>query len=159
MFKIEGEIKQCFQYCDNKVAIFLDNKISILNLDNYKIEGEIKTNKKFEIFEKLDVNLLGDEIIGFFNKDLFEIWDLKEKEMHTKFEELESRMKREEINILRPYQNNSNYFTVTNYNIRNNRENISVLIKDNLKDKWGIIDSNKLYAFGEKNFYILNFEQ
>lgn len=79
--------------------------------------------------------------------------------MHTKFEELESRMKREEINILRPYQNNSNYFTVTNYNIRNNRENISVLIKDNLKDKWGIIDSNKLYAFGEKNFYIFNFEQ
>ena len=81
MFKIEGEIKQCFQYCDNKVAIFLDNKISILNLDNYKIEGEIKTNKKFEIFEKLDINILGDEIIGFFNKDVFEIWDLKEKEM------------------------------------------------------------------------------
>ena len=79
--------------------------------------------------------------------------------MHTKFEELENRMKREEINILRPYQNNSNYFTVTNYNIRNNRENISVLIKDNLKDKLGNIDSNKLYAFGEKNFYIFNFEQ
>ena len=162
LYKIEGEdneIKQCFQYSDNKVAIFRDNYISILNLENYNIEGEIKTDKKFEQYEKLDINILGDEIIGYFNKNEFEMWDLKEKTKHTKFEELESRMKREEINILRPCQNNKSYFAVTNYSIRNNRENISILVKDNLKDKWGAIDSNKIYAFGEKNFYIFTFEQ
>ena len=37
--------------------------------------------------------------------------------------------------------------------------NLITFIKDNLKDKWGNIDSNKIYAFGEKNFYIFNFEQ
>ena len=76
LYKIEGEdneIKQCFQYSDNKVAIFRDYNITILNLDNYNIEGEIKTDKKFEQFEKLDINILGDEIIGFFNKNEFKI--------------------------------------------------------------------------------------
>ena len=33
--------------------------------------------------------------------------------------------------------------------------NLITFIKDNLKDKWGNIDSNKIYAFGRKTFIYL----
>ena len=116
----------------------------------------------FGKYEQLDIILVGNDIIGFFNKDVFEMWDLNISTKYTKFEEIEKKLKREEINILRTNQEadgKNNYFAVTNYNIRNNKVNISVLVKDVLQDKWGYINNNSIYTFAEKNFYIFDFEK
>ena len=118
----------------------------------------------FGKYEQLDIILVGNDIIGFFNKDVFEMWDLNISAKYTKFEEIEKKLKREEINILRTNQEadgKNNYFAVTNYNIRNNKVNISVLVKDVLQDKWGYINNNSIYAilivFLQHNFLMLLF--
>lgn len=162
LFKVDTEIKQIYQFSDTKIAIFRDNFISIFNLESLEFEKDVQINKVFGKYEQLDIILVGNDIIGFFNKDVFEMWDLNISAKYTKFEEIEKKLKREEINILRTNQEadgKNNYFAVTNYNIRNNKVNISVLVKDVLQDKWGYINNNSIYAFAEKNFYIFDFEK
>lgn len=162
LFKVGTEIKQIYQFSDTKIAIFRDNIISIFNLESFEFEKEVEIDKTFCKNEQLDITLVGNEIIGFFNKDIFEMWELNTPAKYTKFEEIEKKLKREEINVLRANQEadgNNNYFAVTNYNIRNNKVNISVLVKDVLQDKWGYINNHTIYAFAEKNFYIFDFEK